>query len=193
LKNEPLNSTEHTKILIFLFLAIPTVLMLVGILPVLFLAFGFIMMKKNNDFSSVEVSVKIVKIYCHLMLVLFFSLLLWEIFYNFVSYDLIELMVIIPLGILLPYSYYFAVEYLYLRPLKTHQGWVTQNGVFSKEPKDLNAKKDNSNTKVEIFQSDKLKPYSVADELHKWAKLKEEGHVTEEEFNMARSKLLNRP
>ncbi|NLV96712.1 MAG: SHOCT domain-containing protein, partial [Desulfovibrionales bacterium] len=37
---------------------------------------------------------------------------------------------------------------------------------------------------------DKLKYYSAADELTKWIKLKEEGHISEEEFNQARKKLL---
>ena len=32
----------------------------------------------------------------------------------------------------------------------------------------------------------------VGDELMKWAKLKEEGHISEDEFNEARAKLLKR-
>ena len=32
--------------------------------------------------------------------------------------------------------------------------------------------------------------YSVADELMKWGKLKEEGHISEDEFNQAKAKLL---
>jgi hypothetical protein len=32
----------------------------------------------------------------------------------------------------------------------------------------------------------------VADELLKWAKLKEDGHITEAEFNEAREKLLKK-
>ncbi len=43
---------------------------------------------------------------------------------------------------------------------------------------------------IDIIKSEKLKQYSVADELLKWAKLKEDGHITEEEFNEARKKLL---
>ena len=36
---------------------------------------------------------------------------------------------------------------------------------------------------VDIIKGEKLKHYSVADELMKWAKLKEEGHISEDEFN----------
>lgn len=45
---------------------------------------------------------------------------------------------------------------------------------------------------VNIVKSDNLKAYSVADELLKWAKLKEDGLVTEQQFEEARQKLLNR-
>ena len=45
---------------------------------------------------------------------------------------------------------------------------------------------------VDIIKGEKLKQYSVADELMKWAKLKEEGHISEDEFNEARAKLLKR-
>jgi hypothetical protein len=40
------------------------------------------------------------------------------------------------------------------------------------------------------FFQEKLKQFSVADELSKWAKLKEDGHITEEEFDEARKSLL---
>ena len=43
-----------------------------------------------------------------------------------------------------------------------------------------------------FIKGEKLKQYSVADELIKWAKLKEDGHISEEEFNEARKKLLKR-
>jgi hypothetical protein len=43
-----------------------------------------------------------------------------------------------------------------------------------------------------IIKSGKLKSYSVADELLKWNKLKEDGIVSEEEYNQARNKLFER-
>jgi hypothetical protein len=47
-------------------------------------------------------------------------------------------------------------------------------------------------TGVDIIKGEKQKQYSVADELLKWAKLKEDGHITDDEFNDARKKLLER-
>lgn len=45
--------------------------------------------------------------------------------------------------------------------------------------------------KINIINRDKFISYSSADELSKWVKLKEDGLVTEEEFNTARKKIMN--
>ncbi len=63
--------------------------------------------------------------------------------------------------------------------------WVSVKGIFLSKLKSAGAE-------INIIKGEKLKQYSVADELLKWAKLKEDGHITEEEFNEARTKLLNR-
>lgn len=78
---------------------------------------------------------------------------------------------------------------LFLNPLSKHREWVEINGVFSTKPK---SNLDNSGVEFKIIKGEKLKQYSVADELIKWAKLKEDGHISDEEFNDARNKLLKR-
>jgi hypothetical protein len=52
-------------------------------------------------------------------------------------------------------------------------------------------KKTNTKNK-HIIGRDSLTPYSIADELLKWSKLREDGHITEDEYQDARMKLLNR-
>ncbi|WP_341303203.1 hypothetical protein [Pseudomonas sp. TMP25] len=42
-----------------------------------------------------------------------------------------------------------------------------------------------------IIKSEKMKSYSVADELLKWAKLKEDGLISEKEFQIARDKIMS--
>lgn len=86
--------------------------------------------------------------------------------------------------------YFLVVKYLYFLPLQNHSEWVEANGTFSNKPK--KPIQEISKASVDILQSEKLKPYSVADELLKWAKLKDDGLISEDEFNEARSKLLNR-
>jgi hypothetical protein len=62
--------------------------------------------------------------------------------------------------------------------------------MFSIKPKSDDGSKNQS--EVNIIKGEKLKQYSVADELTKWAKLKEDGHISEDEFTEARTKLLKR-
>ena len=83
---------------------------------------------------------------------------------------------------------FFAVDHLFYSPLKRHSEWVAVNGIFSgKSKSDI---KSATESEVDIIQAEKLKQYSVADELMKWGKLKEEGHISEDEFNQAKAKLL---
>ena len=48
------------------------------------------------------------------------------------------------------------------------------------------------NLDSKIIKADKLKTYSVSDELLRWAKLKEDGHISDLEYEEARKKLLDR-
>ncbi|WP_347453071.1 SHOCT domain-containing protein [Acinetobacter thermotolerans] len=45
---------------------------------------------------------------------------------------------------------------------------------------------------MNIFKSENLKSYSVADELLKWKKLKDEGLVTNEEYEIMKKKILEK-
>ena len=45
-------------------------------------------------------------------------------------------------------------------------------------------------SEVRIIKGENMRSYSVADELSKWAKLKDEGVVSEQEFQEARNKIL---
>jgi hypothetical protein len=90
----------------------------------------------------------------------------------------------------LAFTYLVAVNFLFYRPLKKHSEWVAVNGFFATKPKSVAT--DGAESEVDIIKAEKLKQYSVADELLKWAKLKEDGHISEAEFNEARDKLLKR-
>jgi hypothetical protein len=68
LTNIPLNSNDQGKIVIFALLLAPSILFLIGIVPVILLAFGVRMMVKNQDFSSLDTAVKNFKGYYWLML-----------------------------------------------------------------------------------------------------------------------------
>lgn len=158
------------------------------------------MLKKNQTFSSIDSAVKIFKGYCWILFAIFVGLSL----YFFLSYngsdfedwnsvsDLIshlreDTLVSLILAVI-ALVYIIAVHFLFYKPLKNHSSWIEVNGIFSNKPK--STAKPNAEPKIDIIKTDKSKQYSVADELSKWVKLKEDGHISEEEFNEARSKLL---
>jgi hypothetical protein len=84
-----------------------------------------------------------------------------------------------------------AIEHWYYAPLSRHSEWVTMNGAFSRKQKSGEVPV-RSKTNDPIIQSENLKQLSVADELAKWAKLRDDGLVSEAEFEQARSKLLHK-
>ena len=63
LLNQPLESSDQGKLLIFSLLVVPSVVFLVGVLPAIFLWFGIYMMKKNQDFSSIDNTILYTKYY----------------------------------------------------------------------------------------------------------------------------------
>lgn len=194
MQNQPLSSSDQGKLLIFLLLLAPSIVFLFGVIPTIFLVFGLYMMKKNQDFSSIDTAVTNFKGYTWLALIgCVLSSLYWGHKYfteedSYRHYDdefFISLMFSV-----ISFAYLILVQFLFNNPLKKHSEWIAVNGIFSTKPK--SAKKPGVESEVDIIKGEKLKQYSVADELIKWAKLKEDGHISEDEFNEARAKLLKR-
>lgn len=194
--NQPLNSGDQGKLLIFTLLMAPSVVFLVGAIPAIFLAFGLFMMKKNQDFTNIEAAVKNFKGYTWLALIgCLISALYWTnvhfngdqtSWYNDRSAEIGLSMTFAAIA----FAYLVLVQVLFFNPLKSHSEWVAVNGIFSSKPK--SAMQSSPEPEMDIIKGERLKQYSVADELIKWGKLKEDGYISEEEFNEARKKLLKR-
>lgn len=194
--NTPLSSGEQTRVFLFMLLIILAVPALVGILPALFLLFGFALLKRNQDFSAIEVSAKLVLGYLWIGLLIAaketfglgssyaeeFGTGDWheEMMRDYFINGLIVCLIII--------AYIISVHYLFLSPLRSHRDWVAVNGIFSKTPRQEGAGKKTS--EVRVVNVEGMRSYSVADELSKWAKLRDEGVVSEQEFQEARAKIL---
>lgn len=186
--SQPLTSEDQSKLLIFALLMLPTIpIVLIGVIPTIFLGFGLYMMKKNQDFSSVDVAVRNFKYYTYVCMFGSFITLVVSVFktYRYESEIVGSLMCLVA-----AFVYSIAIEYFFYKPLKSHSDWVSVNGIFNKKPKDVD--KSHKQLNLDIIKGERLKQYSVADELLKWAKLKEDGHITEAEFNEAREKLLKK-
>jgi hypothetical protein len=197
--NQPLTSGDHSKIVIFILLFLPSIFFGVGVIPAIFLIFGIFMMKKNEDFSHIETAVKAFRGYTFLALLICCGFAIYfgflhitteytEDMYSWEKYD--DEFYISLFATSVPILYLVFISQLFFNPLNQHKEWVELNGIFSTKPK--SEKNPSVQSEVDIIKGEKLKQYSVADELTKWAKLKEDGHISEEEFNEARTKLLKR-
>lgn len=198
--NQPLTAGEQSKVMIFILLLLPLVFFLVGIIPAIFLIFGVVMMKKSGDFGHIETAVRNFKGYVILALILGILVSAYFIFLHFTAEDRIyeysgeykyteDIFTSLILSVV-PFIYLMLINNLFINPLRLHIEWIVANGIFASKPKEN--KKQSEKYDVDIINSEKLKSYSVADELLKWAKLKEDGHISEQEFNDARKKLLKR-
>lgn len=193
MSNQPLNSSEQSKILIFSILLAPAIIFIAGVIPALFLGFGIYMMKKHEDFSHIATAVRNFRGYTSLILLAssvfaaYFATSLNE-KDSWKRYDQEFVVSLIAMSICI--AYLIAVKILFLNPLANHNSWVETNGIFSTKPK--SNKKPINTLEMDIIKGERLRQYSVADELLKWAKLKEDGHISEDEFNQARAKLLTR-
>lgn len=191
--NQPLNSSDQSKIVIFFLLLAPAVVFLVGAIPALLLGFGIFMMKKNEDFSHIETAVRNFRGYTLLLLTGFILLAAYSATTlnaedSWDREDKVFVMSLVFSAICIAYLIF--VKAFFLKPLASHSEWVEKNGFFSSKSK--SSFSSNTSSEVDIIKGEKLKQYSVADELIKWAKLKEDGYISDDEFNEARAKLLKR-
>ena len=214
LRNQPLDGSDQGKLLIFSMLMVPSVVVLFGILPAIFLMFGIYMMKKNQDFSSIDAAVKNFRGYVWISLVVGLAVLFywWDDWMGCIS----EWKAIAPfqdparhcdyrfqyflnslLAPAIPIIYLFAVNNLFYSPLKRHSEWVAVNGIFSKKPKSTT--KPPTEPEVYVIKAEKLKTTkdkdiaaidSKADALLKWNDLLDKGAITQEEYDKAKRDLL---
>lgn len=186
MQNTPLSSLDQSKILVFALLLIPMNLIFVGIIPTLFILFSVFMMRKNSDFSYIETAAKIYKIYIKLAM----AIITWiAIVFYFNEYSSADELIACAVSMVIAVFFHVVASPLFFTPLQTHREWVEKNGIFTTREKKSGA---NSERSINITGGEKLRSFSVADELMKWAKLRDDGLVSEDEFEEARKKLLQR-
>mgnify|MGYP003625186006 CR=1 FL=1 len=191
LTDQPLSSGDQSKLLIFFIGLLPSVIFAAGLLPVMFLGFGLYMMKKNEDFSHIETAVKVFRGFMSLALIGFGIAGLYfgnTYLNNPYGYGKFELFVCV-VGFIAALTYFILVRTLFLSPLRNHRDWIVCEGIFSSKPSYESWPKHRS--QIDIMGKRKVGSFSVADELQKWIRLMEDGHVSKEEYEQARKKLLN--
>ena len=179
--NKPFDSSDAGKLFVFALLSIPPTIFIVGIVPVLFLLFGVFMLRKSGDFGHIETAARNYRIFC----ILVFLGLAGTAAYIFVE-SLVEAAVFAA-SALIPLCYMAVMQALFLKPLRANRDWIAE------KVSAVHGRSKLSNVgEIDIIKGERLRSFSVADELLKWAKLKDDGHITEQEFSEARRKLLER-
>ena len=191
--NVPLTSRNLSNILIFGMLLLPSIFLLAGVVPALLLQFGIVMMKREGSFTHVETAVANFKGYtCWAAVIGIVSAIycfaenltrsrgVYESFFD-------DEVIISLLAAIASVGYWVIVDRLFLKPLREHEQWVFKNGIFSRSISSVRKQR------IEIIRREKRKSFSTADELLKWNKLKDDGLVSEDEFNEARLKIMGMP
>ena len=157
-----MNSGDQGKLLIFSLLMAPSIIFLFGVIPAIFLGFGIYMMKKNQDFSSIDTAVKNFKGYTWLALIgwalssLYFGNKYFSEEGGWYYADPFFASLIFA-GI--AFAYLIVVQVLFYSPMNRHREWVEVNGIFSTKPK--SDKSSVNQSEVDIIKGEKLKQYSV--------------------------------
>ena len=192
--NTPLDSNDAGKFLVFALLVIPPTIFIVGIIPVLFLLFGLYMLRKTGDFGHIETAARNYKVFCLLLFLGFIGATgYWLTMYfekpdpfDRSQHDL-ERAVVTGVFSILSLFYFAVMQVLFLRPFRANRAWAVGKVTAVRGRAAVR-----NPGEIDIIKGERLRSFSVADELLKWAKLKEDGHITEEEFAEARRKLLER-
>jgi len=284
---KPISASDQYKIIFFLIIFTPTVLIGVGVIPAVILIYGFVQMKKRNEFSFFEVSAKWFNGYCLLLIVFgfLFSLIIFftkyldvkskydsynskhqefTLSYNkkirFIEQKLVRLKSVSPVerykrsvsplerhkrnlsplekhnidfkhnqlvesqktelellrneisretnllysakieveGVMnnillilfcssIPLLYMLAFSKLFFGALLNNKTWAINAGFISSRKRKKKTK--GNGTSFNIINRKNISSYSVADELLKWSKLKEDGAISEQEFEEAKNKI----
>ena len=177
--NLPLDGTERVMISSFLFLLVASSFFFgFGIiLTFIYLAFFYIS-KKDKKIKYLYNVKKILLLYiCTLLVISIITAL--AVRYNDVTYTI--LIILLTNSII-----YFLSDILYFNIIKRHEKWILNNGIFA----DFKGEKSFIEKTTEKIQTIKKESTNTADELLKWAELKEKGLVTDEEFQKAKEKIL---
>lgn len=203
--DSPLTGGDRTKIIAFFaFLILPFAWFGGSVIIILIALFGLYIMKKDQSFTPIINAKKWMKVYLVVLALSITTIVTFAYYHDNTnsSWDypddipkekheknMMTHSALIAGGGLIatPIAvgfFMFVFNSLFFRPLEEHQNWITKNSVFSDE-------KSSKNDSTNIVGRDNLSSYSVADEMLKWNALLEKGLITKEEFDKAKTKLMN--
>lgn len=188
--NHPLTNREQALVLISV-IVISILFFPFTLLILLLLGGGLFLTKKNEDFSYLATAISIARGFLLLVIAVYACAAVYYgyLYYTYEQSEEGYYVLLAAYCSVIGLVTYFLLSQFILKPLRLHQEWVEKNGIFASRPNKEQTQKTKS---IAITQSENLRSYSVADELLKWASLKDGGHISQEEYDEARRKLLHR-
>jgi len=188
----PIPSSSQAKVLIYFIALIPPAILLVGLIPMIFFIFGVAMAQRSRDFGHIETAARNIAIYVMLILIVCLGFLAYflVVHIDYGYYESREMDDIIPFAIMsgIAFAYLLATRFFLVVPLAPYRDWIEAQGIFSSKK----AASRPGTADMEIIRSEKFRQYSVADELIKWSRLYEDGHIGRDEFDQIKGRLLGK-
>ena len=186
--NLPLDGTERVMIIGFFVGLVATIFF--GIIPIIICLGLIFIIKKDKSIKSLESGKKIFLGYL-ILLGFILSISCFVVAEDYAkyyphdarNYNILGL-IVVPLG---AYLIYLISNILFFNIIKKHEEWIINNGIFA-DFKDEKSFIEKTTEKIQTIQKEST---NTADELLKWAELKEKGLITDEEFQKGKEKILN--
>ena len=189
--NLPLDGTERIMIIGYFVGLVATIFF--GIIPIIICLGLIFIIKKDKSIKSLESGKKIFLGYL-ILLGFILSISCFVVAQDYAEYSserylryarnyYILGLIVIPLGVNL---IYLISNILFFNIIKKHEEWIINNGIFA-DFKDEKSFIEKTTEKMQTIQKEST---NTADELLKWAELKEKGLITDEEFQKAKEKIL---
>ena len=189
--NLPLDGTERIMIIGYFVGLVATIFF--GIIPIIICLGLIFIIKKDKSIKSLESGKKIFLGYL-ILLGFILSISCFVVAQDYAeytserylryarNYNILGL-IVVPLG---AYLIYLISNILFFNIIKKHEEWIINNGIFA----DLKDEKSFIEKTTEKIQTIQKESTNTADELLKWAELKEKGLITDEEFQKGKEKIL---
>ena len=129
--NQPLDSNESSKIIMFFIVLLPGIILGLVIIPLSFVLFKLYMMRKDRDFHHIDSAKQIFSYYIKFAISVSAIALVYAVISHYEAKYLISIFAV---GIMSMFYLYTFNNWFYL-PLNEHKQWVTENGIFASSTK----------------------------------------------------------
>ncbi|MDK3074042.1 SHOCT domain-containing protein [Sedimentitalea sp. JM2-8] len=188
----PISSNAYGRLFVFFLLLLAYSIAIFGIIPMIMLIFGLVMADRKKDCGFIAFASRVIDGYAQLLFALtFLATAYFTYCYATEEYysDDLEQAIVFGILALSALALMVAQKALFLEPLSAHNDWINGHGVFRSSVKTVRSSSNTpSRLKVRKFRTGQ----SVADELLKWGKLRDDGHISEAEFLEMKDQLLER-